>query len=297
LVQRLDGRDSVSIVVYGNSARVHLPPTNGRDSATILNAIDQLSPEGSTNTEAGMRLAYQMAAQSHIAGGINRVILCSDGVANMGNTEPVSLIQSVRGAAPDDVTLTTVGFGMDNYNDVLMEQLANKGNGFYAYIDTIDEARTMFLDRLTNSLQVIARDAKIQVEFDPANVMSYRLIGYENRAIADATAIYEVLLTPGARGRVAQVYLRWQDADTREIREINGTVMASDFAPNFEQASPRYRLNVVVAEYAEILRRSPYSATPIGIVKRYASSVASELPGDQDVQEFARLVNRVNGYE
>jgi Ca-activated chloride channel homolog len=315
LVQRLDGRDSVSIVVYGNSARVHLPPTNGRNSAAILNAIYQLSTEGSTNTEAGMRLAYQMAAESHIGGGINRVILCSDGVANMGNTEPVSLIQSVRGTAPDDVTLTTIGFGMDHYNDVLMEQLANKGNGFYAYVDTIDEARKMFLDRLTNSLQTIARDAKVQVEFDPANVVSYRLIGYENRAIADqdfrnnavdagevnsghnATALYEVLLTPGATGRVAQVFLRWQDADTREIREINGTVMASDFAPSYEQASPRYRLNVVVAEYAEILRRSPYSNTPIGMVKRYASTVASELPGDQDVQEFAQLVNRVNAYE
>ncbi len=315
LVQRLDGRDVVSIVVYGDSARVHLPPTSGRDHSAILNAIDQLRPEGSTNTEAGLRLGYQMAAQSHIEGGVNRVILCSDGVANVGNTEPISLIQSVRGTAPDDVTLTTIGFGMDNYNDVFMEQLANKGNGFYAYIDTIEEARTMFIERLTNSLQVIARDAKVQVEFDPAQVASYRLIGYENRAIADqdfridsvdageinsghnVTAIYEVMLAPGARGRVAQVFLRWRDADTREIREINGTVMTSDFAPSYEQASPRFRLNVVVAEFAEILRRSPYSNTPIGVVKRLATSVAAELPGDRDVQEFAQLVNRVYGYE
>lgn len=309
LVSRLDRGDSVSIVVYGDSARVHLPPTNGADKTRILNAIYQLQSEGSTNTEAGMRLGYQMAAESYIRDGINRVILCSDGVANVGNTEPVSLINNARGQAPEDVTLTTIGFGMDNFNDVLMEQMADKGNGFYAYIDDIDEARTMFLDRLTNSLQVIARDAKVQVEFNPDVVASYRLIGYENRAVADqdfrnnsvdagelnsghnSTAIYDVQLRPGARGQVARVFLRWQDADTRAIREIAGDVNTWDIATSFAQASPRYRMNVVVAEYAEILRRSPYTNTSWRQLNAEAYALTRELGGDPDVIEFAELVN------
>jgi Ca-activated chloride channel homolog len=309
LVSRLDRSDSVSIVVYGDSARVHLPPTNGGDKSRILDAIYQLRPEGSTNTEAGMRLAYQMAAESYIRDGINRVILCSDGVANVGNTDPVSLINSVRGQAPEDVALTTIGFGMDNFNDVLMEQMANKGNGFYAYIDDIEEARTMFLDRLTNSLQVIARDAKVQVDFNPDVVASYRLIGYENRAVADqdfrnnavdagelnsghnSTAIYDVQLRPGARGQIARVFLRWQDADTREIREIAGDVNSWDIAGSFAQASPRYRMNVVVAEYAEILRRSPYANTSWRQLRAEADALTRELGNDPDVAEFANLVN------
>jgi Ca-activated chloride channel family protein len=315
LVDRLDAGDSVAIVVYGDSARVHLGATRGDRKTDILNAIYALRPEGSTNTEAGLRLGYQLAAETHLRNGINRVVLCSDGVANVGNTEPVSLINSVKGSAPDDVTLTTIGFGMDNYNDVLMEQLSNKGNGFYAYIDTIEEARTMFLDRLTNSLQVVARDAKVQVEFDANTVASYRLIGYENRAVADqdfrndsvdagelnsghnATAIYAVQLRPGARGRISTVRLRWQDADTREIREISGEFNSWDLAGSFEQASPRYRLNVVVAEYAEILRRSPYTQTSLRQLNGYARALAAELNGDSDVQEFARLVEAVSRME
>ncbi len=231
LVDQLRPNDSVSIVVFGDTARVALYPTSGADKQAILSAIYALQPEGSTNTEAGLQLGYQMATQSHVANGINRVILCSDGVGNVGTTDPIALIDSVKGAAPADVMLTTIGFGVDNYNDVMMEQLANKGNGFYAYIDTLDEARKMFIDRLTNSLEAIAKDAKVQVDFNPEVVAQYRLIGYENRAVADqdfrddrvdagelnaghnATAMYQVTLRPNARGKIATVFLRWQDTE------------------------------------------------------------------------------------
>lgn len=308
LVDRLTREDSVSIVVYGSSARVVLYPTNGARRDEILNAIYSLQAEGRTNMEAGLQLGYKMASDSFIPGGINRVVLLSDGVANVGNTEPGSLINAAKGQAPDDVTLTTIGFGMENYNDVIMEQLANKGNGFYAYIDTIDEARTMFLDRLTNSLQGIAKDAKVQVEFNPDVVASYRLIGYENRAVADqdfrnnavdagelnsghnATALYQIQLRPGARGRIATVFLRWQDVSTRDIRELNGEFNTWDLAANFEAASARFQMNAVVAEYAEILRRSPYSSTSLRDLSPWGDYIASRLPGDSDVVELAQLI-------
>lgn len=313
LVDRLRADDSVSIVVFGSTARVVLYPTSGAQKDAILGAIYSLSPEGSTNTEAGLNLGYQMATNAYIANGINRVILCSDGVGNVGTTDPIALINGVKGRAPADVNLTTIGFGMDNYNDVMMEQLANKGNGFYAYIDTLEEAQKMFLDRLTNSLQPIAKDAKTQIDFNPEVVAQYRLIGYENRAVADqdfrndsvdagelnaghnATAMYQVYLRPNARGRIATVYLRWQDPKTFQAQELAGEVNTWDMAQSYEQTSPRFQMNATVAEYAEILRRSPYSRSTLNEVSSYAWNVARLLPQDADVQEFAQLVQKASG--
>lgn len=312
LVDRLRADDSVSIVVFGDTARVILPPTSGADRGRILGAVYELSPEGSTNTEAGLTLGYEMATESYLPGGINRVILCSDGVGNVGTTDPIALINGVKGRAPDDVMLTTIGFGMDNYNDVMLEQLANKGNGFYAYIDTLAEARKMFIDRLTNSLQTIAKDAKVQIEFNPDAVAQYRLIGYENRAVADqdfrddrvdagelnaghnATAIYQLQLRPGAHGKLATAFLRWQDPDIRQVQELAGDVYAKDLAPAFDLASPRFRMNAAVAQFAEILRQSPYASTTLGELSGYAWQVARQLPEDEDVQEFAQLVQRAS---
>ncbi len=312
LVDNLRRDDSVSIVVFGDTARVVLYPTSGADRNTILNAIYGLQPEGSTNTEAGMQLGYQMATQSYLPNGINRVILCSDGVGNVGTTDPVALINSVKGSAPTDVMLTTIGFGMDNYNDVMMEQLANKGNGFYAYIDTLDEARKMFIDRLTNSLEAIAKDAKIQVDFNGAVVAQYRLVGYENRGVADqdfrddrvdagelnaghnATAIYQVYLRPNAHGKMATVFLRWQDPNTSQVQELSGDINSWDLVQNYDQTSPRFQMNATVMEYAEILRKSPYSRMTLGELTGFAWNVSRLLPQDNDVQEFAQLVQRAS---
>ena len=120
--------------------------------------------------------------------GINRVILCSDGVANVGNTEADVILSEIRGYVEEGVTMTTIGFGMDNYNDTLMEQLADNGDGFYAYVDDMREAKRLFIDNLTSTLQTIALDAKVQVDFNPEVVMRYRLVGFENRAVAEAIA-------------------------------------------------------------------------------------------------------------
>jgi len=155
LVEQLGRRDNVSIVVYGSSARVILDPTSGADKDAILSAIYSLRPEGATNAEAGIRLGYRMALQAYNPNGINRVILCSDGVANVGNTEAEVILDEIHSHVKEGVTMTTIGFGMDNYNDVLMEQLADNGDGFYAYVDDMREAKRLFIDNLTGSRTVL----------------------------------------------------------------------------------------------------------------------------------------------
>lgn len=312
LVGRLRADDTVSIVVFTSNARVALHPTSGRNKRVILDAIYGLYPQNSTNAEAGLRLGYDMAMEMYRPGNINRVIMCSDGVANTGVTNPDALVEFVRGYS-DRIMLTTVGVGMGNYNDILLEQLANKGNGFYAYVDTPEEARKLFLERLTGTLQTIARDAKVQVDFNSDVVARYRLIGYENRAIADqdfrndtvdageigaghtATAIYAIELRPNAEGRVGTVQLRWEDPDTRRVTEINGNFNTWDLAGRFEDAAPHYQLAATVAQYAEILRQSPWAGeTTLRELSRYADDVARLLPEDPDVREFADLVARAS---
>ncbi len=175
LVDRLRPSDTVAIVVYGSNAYVVLNPTSGEDRNRILEAIYSLHTEGATNAEAGLRLGYQLAYQAFRPGAINRVILCSDGVANVGETGPDAILEEIRGYTETGITLTSVGFGMGNFNDVLMEQLADKGDGNYAYVDTLDEARRLFVDNLTSTLQVIAKDAKVQVDFNKEVVIPLSL--------------------------------------------------------------------------------------------------------------------------
>ncbi|MCL4506838.1 MAG: von Willebrand factor type A domain-containing protein [Chloroflexi bacterium] len=309
LVERLRRTDQVAIAAFTTKAWVVLDPTSGADKRAILDAIDTLRPMNTTNVDAGLRVGYELADRMFSEGAINRVILCSDGVANTGSTDVNTLIDFVRGYGERHIMLTTVGVGMGTYNDVLLEQLADKGNGFYAYVDTQEEARKLFLERLTGALQTIGIDAKVQVDFNADVVARYRLIGYENRAIADqdfrnnnvaagqigaghtATALYAVQLKPNAQGRIATVQLRWQDPDSLQIREINGNFNTFDLAARFEDASPRYQMSATVAQFAEILRQSPYAGSVgLGQLQSYADRVARALPDDPDVQEFAQLV-------
>ena len=313
LVENLDRNDSVAIVVYGSEARTVLGPTSAGDKNTILNAIYGLRTEGATNAEAGLRLGYELAWEAYRPDTTNRVILCSDGVANVGNTGPDAILETIRSYVETGITLTTVGFGMGNFNDVLMEQLADNGNGHYAYVDTLAEAEKLFVEKLTGTLQAIALDAKIQVDFNPDVVAYYRLIGYENREVADrdfrndavdageigaghsVTALYAVMLHPGAEGRLATVQLRWEDPETHKVTEINGNLNTWDLAASYGQASARYQLAVTAAQFAEILRQSPWAGeTSLYQLADYAYSVSSALRGDADVAEFADLVDRAS---
>ncbi len=309
LVEQLHRNDTVSIVVYGSDARVVLEPTPGSDSDRILSAIYNLQPEGATNAEAGIRLGYGMAMEAFRSDGINRVILCSDGVANVGETEADSILEEIHRHVEKGVTLTTIGFGMDNYNDTLMEQLADNGNGFYAYVDDRNEARKLFIDEITGTLQTIALDAKVQVEFDTEAVKSYRLVGYENRAVADdefrdnsvdageigaghsVTALYEVKLFPNVYGKIATVFMRWEDPDTHQVVELSQDFRAEQLVYDFRETSPYFQRAVVVAEYAEILKDS-YWAEESSMDEVYdeARRIGEYLYRDDYMEEFVDLV-------
>ena len=185
LVRALGRGDSIAVVAFGDDARVVLPPTRATDEETILAAIDELQPGGSTNLEAGLGSATALARETLLGDGIDRIVLASDGVANVGLTDADGILRQIRDDAAAGIELVSVGVGMGNYNDALLEQLADQGDGFYAYVNDLAEARRLFTEDLTGTLQTVALDAKVQVEFDPDVVASYRLIGYENRAIAD----------------------------------------------------------------------------------------------------------------
>jgi Ca-activated chloride channel family protein len=313
LVGELRPSDQVGLVVYGSAGRVLLDPTPVENEDVVLDAIWQLQADGSTNAEEGLELAYDMARRAYTPGAINRVILASDGVANVGATGPEAILRRIE-AESTDIQLVTVGFGMGNYNDVLMEQLADKGDGFYAYVDSIAEAERIFVDGLTGTLQTIAEDAKIQVEFNPGVVERYRLVGFENRAVADdqfrddtvdageigaghsVTALYEVRLVEDAGGNdaAATVFLRWRDPEDNGVREMSREMRVGDFATSFDDTSLSFQLATTVAAFAEVLRESYWAdGLDLATVAGYADRIADgALGSDDDVREFARLVDR-----
>jgi Ca-activated chloride channel family protein len=313
LVNQLNPEDMAGIVAYDDRAEIRLEPTSARDKERILSEIYKLSPRGSTNVEAGLKEAYKMAGSMMSADRTARIILCADGVANTGLTDPDRLLDNMRGYIQDGVALTAIGVGLGNYNDVLMEKIANTGDGNYFYIDDVEEAKRVFAQNLSSTLETIAKDAKIQVEFNPESVDRYRLLGYENRAVADkdfrnnavdageigaghsVTALYELQINPAAEGtgwKLAEARLRWQDPDTGNVQELNREFSRHDVLKTFHEASPRFQLNAVVAEYAEILRGSHWvQSRTLDDVAGLAEGLArGALSSDPDVKEFAALV-------
>jgi Ca-activated chloride channel family protein len=183
LLDQLDENDRVAIAVYAGASGLVLPPTSASDGGTILTALDRLRAGGSTNGGQGIQLAYQVAAQNLIQDGVNRVILCTDGDFNVGITDRSNLIDLIQTEAKRGVFLSVLGFGTGNLKDATMEQLADKGNGNYGYIDSLQEARKLLVEDALGTLVTIAKDVKIQIDFNPQHVQAYRLIGYENRML------------------------------------------------------------------------------------------------------------------
>ena len=313
LLDQLRADDRMALVIYGSRGQVLIEPTSDRDA--IRRGIEQLRTGGSTNAEEGLALAYELAARHRRPGTINRVILCSDGVANTGATSAGSILDRIRSHADQGIELTTVGFGMGNYNDVLMERLADEGNGRYAYVDTLDEARRIFVENLTGTLQTLAAEARTQVEFNPRVVSRYRLLGYENRDIADekfrddtvdageigvghsVTALYEIKLhrRPRPRDEVATLRLRYGSIARGETVELAREVTGADFTRRFNDASPALRLTALVAEFGEVLKRSYWAREgDLEDVFRRAQKVSAELAGNHDVADFVSLVGRAS---
>jgi len=296
LSKQLRRQDNISIVVYAGASGCVLAPTPGDQTAAIGQALDQLTAGGSTNGAAGIRLAYQMAQQGFVKGGINRVILATDGDFNVGTTNFESLIDLVEKKRKGGISLTTLGFGMGNYNDRLMEQIADAGNGNYAYIDTINEAQKVLVDEMSSTLKTIAKDVKIQIEFNPSSVAEYRLVGYENRLLKredfnndkidageigaghSVTALYELSLV-GSKGNLYDP-LRYGE-DSRLQKSIKNNELAflrlrykkphGDKSSLIEQAinrqtlqtdlaktSDRFRFSASVAAFGQQLRGADY---------------------------------------
>ncbi|HDL41493.1 MAG TPA: DUF3520 domain-containing protein, partial [Actinobacteria bacterium] len=268
LLNELGRGDTIAIVSYNKRAEVVVDPTSADEARNLQRAIDQLHPGGSTNAEAGLILGYDLAEQMYNADEVNKVILLSDGVANVGETGPGGIFERIEESANNGIDLLTVGVGLDNYNDVLLEQLADTANGQYRYIDTLDEANRVFRDDLLGTLVTIARNVKVQVEFDPDVVRSYRLVGFENRDVADrdfrddrvdggeigaghsVTALYEVELVDRARRDVlGTVFVRWESANSRDVNEISGDITLDLIADRWDDADPRFRLAATVAAF------------------------------------------------
>ncbi|MBS7557117.1 VWA domain-containing protein [Pseudomonas sp. RC4D1] len=295
LVDQLRDQDRVSLVVYAGESRVVLEPTSGRDKAKIRSAIDQLTAGGSTAGASGIQLAYQMAQHGFIHKGINRILLATDGDFNVGISDFDSLKAMAAEKRKSGVSLTTLGFGVDNYNEHLMEQLADAGDGNYAYIDNLREARKVLVDQLSSTLAVVAKDVKLQVEFNPAQVSEYRLLGYENRALkredfsndkVDAgeigaghtvTALYEIVpagekgwLEPlryaqakapqqsGKNGELAMLRVRYKAPEGGSSRLIERPISAQQPA-KLAEASPDLRFAAAVAAFSQQLKDGRYT--------------------------------------
>ncbi|HEY9030498.1 MAG TPA: VWA domain-containing protein [Kangiella sp.] len=294
LAQESSDQDKISIVVYAGASGVVLEPTKGNDRMAIEQALDRLSAGGSTNGGAGIELAYKLAEQAFIKDGINRVILTTDGDFNVGTVNREQLIDLVERKRESGISFTTLGFGRGNYNEHLMEQLADKGNGNYGYIDSLQEARKLLVEQRAGTLMTIAKDVKIQVEFNPQVVAEYRLLGYENRALnredfnndkVDAgeigaghtvTALYEVVLV-GSEGRrvdelrygereaqqqkladeAALVKLRYKMPDEDDSKLISHVIDRKQFSQSNAAAGDR-QFAASVAGFAQLLRGGRY---------------------------------------
>ncbi|QXI06471.1 VWA domain-containing protein [Pseudomonas tensinigenes] len=290
LVDQLRDQDRVSLVVYAGESRVVLEPTSGREKAKIRTAIEQLTAGGSTAGASGIELAYQMAQQAFIPKGINRILLATDGDFNVGVSDFDSLKQMAVDKCKTGISLTTLGFGVDNYNEHLMEQLADAGDGNYAYIDNLREARKVLVDQLSSTLAVVAKNVKLQVEFNPAQVSEYRLLGYENRALkredfsndkVDAgeigaghtvTALYEIVpagekgwleplrygksepVVSGKSGELAMLRVRYQQPEGGKSLLIERPI-ANQTAP----ASEDLRFAAAVAAFSQQLKDGRYT--------------------------------------
>ena len=295
LTRQMRRQDRISIVVYAGASGVVLEPVAGNRTGAIVAALDSLSAGGSTNGGAGIRLAYAMAEEAFVEGGINRVLLATDGDFNVGTTNFEALKNLVEEKRKTGISLTTLGFGSGNYNDHLMEQLADAGNGNYAYIDTLNEARKVLVEQMSATLQTIAKDVKIQIEFNPNVVAEYRLIGYENRILAredfnndqiDAgeigaghtvTAVYEIALADSkgqrvdplryqseqgvAKGRnqeLAFLRLRYKAPDGDKSKLIEQPIRKADIKRELSDTSANFRFATAVAGFGQLLRGGNY---------------------------------------
>jgi Ca-activated chloride channel family protein len=329
LVQNLRPRDRVAIVVYAGAAGLVLPSTPGTDKDTILAAIDRLEAGGSTAGGAGIRLAYDVARQSYLRGGNNRVILATDGDFNVGASSDADMVQLIEEKRKEGVFLTVLGFGTGNYKDGKMEQLADRGNGNHAYIDSLLEAKKVLVSEMGGTLFTIAKDVKLQIEFNPARVKAYRLIGYENRMLQaqdfnddkkDAgelgsghtvTALYEIIpagsdeavagvdalkyqqtqaTAAATTDELMTVKLRYKLPDGDKSKLLSHAVR--DASTPLDKTSADFRFATAVAEFGMLLRSSEHKgkASYEAVLERAQGALGADREGYR--KEFLLMVGQ-----
>ncbi|MEV8015089.1 von Willebrand factor type A domain-containing protein [Streptomyces sp. NPDC086554] len=307
MTDQLRDDDSISLVTFSDSAETVLPMTRlGDHRGRVHSAIDQMEPTQSTNLEAGITTGYDTAVKSRREGATNRVVLLSDALANTGETSADGILERISDARKEHgITLFGVGVGSD-YGDALMERLADKGDGHTTYVSDTEEARKVFCEQLPANIELRARDAKAQVAFDPQTVQRFRLIGYENREVADddfrddsvdggeigpghtVTALYAVQMKPGASGHVATANVRWLDPDSRAPHEESNQIESGDLDGRLWEANGGLRTAAVAAYFADALRQGTSRQTEPPMSTSTGSPTWQPLPGAPSLAELAR---------
>jgi Ca-activated chloride channel homolog len=326
LVKQLREEDEVAMVVYAGNAGLVLPSTNGRHQNEILQAIDQLVAGGSTAGGQGIQLAYEIAKKNYSSRANNRVILATDGDFNVGISDDESLVKLIEQKRDEGIFLTVLGLGSGNYKDAKMEKLADKGNGNYAYLDNLLEAKKVLVKEIGGTLITLAKDVKIQIEFNPAHVKSYRLIGYDNRMLAhedfkddkkdagdvgsghSVTALYEIVPANDSKeeepvdslkyqslqntskaksNEICTIKLRYKEPEGKVSQEVSTVVL--DQQLRFENTSANFMFCAAVVEFGLLLRQSEFKgeANYKEIIRLAKSGKGEDVEGYR--AEFIRL--------
>ncbi|MFJ8104456.1 von Willebrand factor type A domain-containing protein [Streptomyces sp. NPDC096132] len=312
MTDRLRDDDSVALVTFSGEAETVLPMTRlGDHRGRVHDAVDGLEPTDSTNLGAGVETGYETAVEGLREGATNRVVLVSDALANTGDTDADAILERIDTARRDHgITLFGVGVGSD-YGDALMERLADKGDGHTTYVSTEDEAREVFCTDLPQNIDLTARDAKAQVAFDPETVADFRLVGYDDRAVADddfrndsvdggevgpghtVTALYAVRTRPGADGHLATATVRWLDPDTRTPHETSGQLETDALHDSLSDAPVRFRVTATAAYFADALRHAEVplpDAPSLGELRETAHALADRTE-DREVADLAEAID------
>ena len=317
LVSQLSAKDSVAIVTYNDKARTLLKPTKASNKAKIYKAIQKMKAEDGTNVELGLKQGYALAETMAYPGHANRVILTSDGLANIGNIDPNKIVEQVNDYRERNIFLTTVGVGKSMYNDYLLEQLANKGNGNYLYLTNQADIERVFVDGLTTQIQTVAKDAKVQLAFNPERVSLFRQIGYENRSLQtqdfldtskdggevgasqQVTVLYEVKLTSlNSNDDLATVSLSYKKPQGSKVYSINKAIPSSVVRSSNENASPDTVISMAVAAFAEKLRQSYWSRTyDYHQIQSELTQLPQHIRNSRQISELQDLLYQANSLD
>jgi Mg-chelatase subunit ChlD len=316
LAAQLQPQDTVSVVTFARTARLWADGIHGDQAGATFAKVGGITPEGGTNLEEAMRLAYETARRHYLAGGLNRVVLLTDGAANLGNVEPGALQAKVEAQRKQGIALDCFGIGWEDFNDDLLEALSSHGDGRYAFLNSPEDAARDFATKLAGALQVAAADLKVQVEFNPQRVIAYRQIGYARHQLTKeqfrdnsvaageiaaqeaGNALYTVEVNPRGEGPIATVHVRYRVPGTQDYREHSWEVPYTGTAPALAQASPAMRLAAAAGAFSEWLAASPYAqeVTPDELLT-ILNGVPAVYGADDRPQQLETMIREAKSLE